>query len=102
MIRVLICKPGEIPEAEDIEENVNAIKNIVGGWFEAFKIGSHQILYCADRPGDIPFNRKVRGRIIFGTFLISKLDGSNEVSLSDEEIVSLTAELALQTQPDFS
>lgn len=102
MIRVLVCKPNEPPEAVEIEANVYAIKNIVGGWFEAFKLNGHLILYCIDRPNEAEFNRTVRGLSIFGTFLISKLKDQNEVSLSDEEIVTLTAELCEPTSVDIN
>ena len=101
-IRVLVVEPGKMPEDREIESHIDPIKTIVGGWIEMISLGRNSTqetfaLYCNEealRLG-IPFNRNVRGHSILGTFLITKIDSSgDEISLSDEDVVNFTAELA--------
>lgn len=100
-IRMLACEPCREPQERMLPEAVEAVTAFINGWFEVIGLGEQLLLYCHEHPKDIPFNRMVRGRPVFGNFLISKLGTDGKRSdLSDQEIASLVSELIVPTRND--
>ncbi len=100
-IRMLACEPCHKPEERFLPEAVDAVTAFINGWFEVIGLGEQLLLYCHEYPKDLSFNRMVRGRPIFGNFLISKLsiDGKRS-DLSDQEITRLMNELIVPVKND--
>ena len=108
-IRVITCKPFELPEEIYLDESTEVwMAFLLGdkkpespeekkfGWFEVLSIGRPLLLYCLEHAINEPFNRMLQGRPIFGNFIISKINSNgNKINLSDEEVNRLMAELSI-------
>lgn len=102
-IRMLACEPSKPPEERFVPEPVASIKEFLNGWFEVAGIGNKLLLYRNERSSNLPFNRMVRGRPIFGNFLVSKLGPNGKrIDLSDQEVVELTTEFIVPTKNNWN
>lgn len=79
-------------------QQLEYMQAIVGGYLEGVSLGHGLCLYCNEEgklQGLLP-NRVVRGDTIVGDFLVTRVDAEGEtVSLTDEDIATLTARFAL-------
>jgi hypothetical protein len=96
-ILVVIVEPMKKPYQKVIPNNLEAFKDIVGGWIENVTIGSTatgaRISIVVNEEGKLiglPYNRRIIGRggsdILVGTFFITayNLEGDN-VTLTEEQ-----------------
>lgn len=101
-IKVLYVEKGKEPKAIDIDNSLEALQNIVGGYIEAVYF-SDCILLCKEERinKNLPFNteicnddRKPVG-VIRGSFVLVGQNGSEFDSLSDELIELYTEKFSL-------
>lgn len=90
MIKVIVKEPGKDPEDKMVKNELHALQKIVGGLIEVVPIGNG-VLLVANEEGkirDLPFNCKIAGHRIFGTFFLCG-DGAPEFTSFPDD-VSLT------------
>lgn len=98
-IKVLIIEPQKIPYVKEIENVLEELQNIVGGYIEPIyqeMTANDNIMLIANEEGkplNLPFNRFVRGGLdnmpmstIRGTFFLVSSEGEDFVSLPDDMI----------------
>lgn len=87
-IKVIVCRVGAPPVVENIENTVEAMQAIVGGWFEGVKLESSIMLSINEegRLRGLPFNRLVGSLAIVGDFFITGIKDAEDISLTDEQI----------------
>lgn len=93
-IQVVVVEPMKKPYKKTISNNLDSMREIVGGWIENVFIGETDtgarlgiVLNEEGKLIGLPFNRKITGfDILVGTFFITayNLQGDN-VSLTDEQ-----------------
>lgn len=98
-IRVIIMLPGKSPTVETIEDSVESMQEIVGGYFEHHRIdagGTVVDLYCNEmgKERDLPPNRYIEylDDVVAGPILLSSAAWSSTgdmVSFTDDEIARL-------------
>lgn len=91
-IRMIGCEPNKPPEEMWLPEPLDSVSKFLEGWFEVVGLGNKLLLYCNEHPIKQSFNRMVRGRPIYGNFLISKLGRGKRTNLNDDEVNELIAE----------
>lgn len=88
-MRILIVEPNKEPFEMDIENDLESMQKIVGGYIEFYGIGNNMSIVCNEEGKLLGFegNRRVGNEIIAGTFFIV---GENEecetISLDDEQM----------------
>ena len=90
-IRVLVVKPEEEPEERTIENMLEAMQEIVGGYIETVTLEDELVLICNEegKLNGLPMNRTITepyDDMICGTFLLAGVDGEYFASLSEEKI----------------
>lgn len=98
-MKVLIVEPGCRPRTSEIDGTVEAMREVVGGKFQAM-YPSEDIALVFNNDPDVPLppqNRGVRNDIVRGTFFLcgAPEDGNYFVSLTDEQLRHYTEVLAL-------
>lgn len=92
-LKVILVKPRCNPEVIEVENELEALQSLVGGYIETvtMPIKPYHIIVCNEegKLQRLPLNRQVGGDIIVGTFFITKSQGSEFVSLEQEEIDEL-------------
>lgn len=92
-IKVLIIEPNKIPYEREIENTLESLQKIVGGYIQAiYPFNDHIALICNEegKLNNLPLNRPLRDEneeiydIISGTFIIAGLGEDDFTSLSDE------------------
>lgn len=97
MIRVLKIEPGRPPEEVKMANTLEALQEAVGGLIEVVTLDSDVCLICNDEGKliGLPGNRRLRGDIIAGTFVIVGDDGEGGLcSLSDDAVRQYTEQFA--------
>lgn len=97
MIRVLKIEPGRPPEEVMMANTLEALQGAVGGLIEVVTLDSDVCLICNDEGKliGLPGNRRLRGDIIAGTFVIVGDDGEGSLcSLSDDAVRKYTDQFA--------
>lgn len=97
MIRVLKIEPGRPPEEVMMANTLEALQGAVGGLIEVVTLDSDVCLICNDEGKliGLPGNRRLRGDIIAGTFVIVGDDGDGGLcSLSDDAVCKYTEQFA--------
>ena len=97
MIRVLKIEPGRPPEEVMMANTLEALQGAVGGLIEVVTLDSDVCLICNDEGKliGLPGNRRLRGDIIAGTFVIVGDDGEGGLcSLSDDAVCKYTEQFA--------
>ena len=94
-IRILVVEPGKAPYATVIENSLEGMQSVVGGYIEYVPLADDRnaSLYCNDegKINGLPSNRRLGGDIIAGTFFICGSDGGEyDCSLTDEQIARLS------------
>ena len=98
-IRVLVCEVGKQPEVREIENDLSAMQQIVGGYIEAVGLEPQVHLICNEegKLTGLPLNRPILGLlggsdIVCGNFFITRHDEEGEnISLTDADIARYRA-----------
>ncbi len=93
-VRVLFVPVGRAPAPRMVEDNLEAMQALVGGYLDAVILSGRIILFCNEDGIEqgLPVNRTVPARSehveIRGDFFVTRFDADgNSVSLTDVEIV---------------
>jgi len=95
IVRVLIVEPERKPVVREIDDTLEAMQKVVGGWIQALYPFEEPVALVANDEGKLlglPMNRGLRDEdgslydIVFGTFFICGLSEENFASLTDEQI----------------
>lgn len=102
-IRILVVEPGKAPYAATIENTLEGMQSVVGGYIEYVPLTDDWTasLYCNDegKINGLPPNRRLGNDIIAGTFFIcGSDDGEYDCSLTDEQIAHYKGRFAA---PEF-
>lgn len=77
-IMVLVKEPRRKAELREIDNRLRTLQEIVGGYIETVALSDGGILICDEEglvKGTVPFNMRVEGHMIFGTFIVCGSDG---------------------------
>lgn len=88
-MKVLIVKPGKLPELKEIDNTLETLQEIVDGYIECIYPWKDTIVICNEegKIRNLRPNRFIKGDIIVGTFIIVGDDKMGDFrSLSEEEI----------------
>lgn len=96
-MKILIVEPGKHPRVAQIDNTLEAMHEVVGGYIEVTYPWEDYIGLVCDEEGLLkhyPFNRLVAPHTaIFGTFFLCGLDGENMTDLPDDLIEKYKARL---------
>ena len=98
-MNVLIVEPGKHPRLADIDDSLESLQKIVGGYIEAIYPFEDEIALICDEESklksDTEWNRLLpeTGDVIKGTFIIA--------GLGDEDFTDITPELAEKYKQRF-
>ena len=100
-MKVLKIEPGKHPEVTEIDNELHALQEAVGGYIECVYPWNDETVLVCNEEGKIlnlPLNRKIYDGEIFrdvicGTFIIAGNAGEDLRSLTDDEIKKHKAEL---------
>jgi hypothetical protein len=94
-IRVLVYEPGQPGRVVDIPDRVEALQQLVGGYFEVLvdvTVGIHIYVNEEGRPRGLPRNRRFGVHNIVGTAVFTRHDENGETAgLSDDDVGVITA-----------
>lgn len=98
-IRVLYVKTGEKPVVVEIENKLEAMQKLVGGYIEAVPLEREIDAYCNEEGKliGLPLNRRIPGRgdVFAGDFFVSRANGDGEqIDLTDEDVTHYSAVFA--------
>lgn len=85
-IKVLIVEPGQNPRTARIDNTLEAMQEVVGGYIEVIQIGISPFVIVCNEEGKLlglPENRPLGGDMIRGTFFIADTDGDEFASLDE-------------------
>lgn len=76
-IRVLIKEPGKTAEMRTIENTLESLQKIVGGYIETVTMFADLVVICNEegRINAMPFNCQFLGSLFFGTIILAGVDG---------------------------
>jgi len=87
-MKILVVEPEKEAEVREIENKLEDLQKIVGGYIEVVSLGQGVTLVC-DEEGKIKGkqpNWDVNGDLIVGTFFLCGSKGSDFASLTEEQI----------------
>jgi len=72
-IRVLVIEPGKNPEEREIDNTLEALQEIVGGYIECVTMATDLVVICNEegRLMDLPFNCEICDVLFVGTILMA-------------------------------
>lgn len=100
MVKVLVFPVGKAPEVREIDDSLESMQGIVGGYIEPVSVGNGLTLWCNEegKVTGLPLN--LRGPedplfpsdVIAGDFFLARnTSGGGLKSLSDKDIKTFTA-----------
>lgn len=107
-IRVIIARPGEAPFVTTIENTLEAMQSVVGGYIERIPVsfiitGTPDVDLWVNEEGlliNLPFNRVVAGTPVVGPILVTSSDEEGETTGLSDEQVELTLAILSNAQGD--
>lgn len=105
-MKVIVCNPHHRPRIADLENDLSAFQETVGGYIETLPLDGNSVIVC-DEEGKLknkPYNRFYwyDGNIvdvICGSFFIVGVDGCEFCGLTNEQIDRYMNEFMI---PDFT
>ena len=95
-MRVLVVEPEQRPQEKEIDNSLEAMQQIVGGYIQSIPLDNSVALVCNEegKLEDLPPNRGLRNQngqmydIVFGTFFLCGVSADSEyfASLTQEQI----------------
>ena len=95
-MKILVFEPGKHPRVDDIPHTLERMQAIVGGTIQAIYPWNECAALVCDDEGllkEYPFNRKVEGNVIFGTFFICGIDECDFTDLPSDLMRRFATEL---------
>lgn len=99
-IKVLVVEPMEIPRVQEIDNDLKAMQEIVGGLIEPVPLYEDpEVCLVCNEEGKLlglPYNRALKDMdgdiydIVQGTFFLAQTDEGEMISLSEEQIKTFT------------
>lgn len=76
-IKVIIKRPGEMPEIQTIPNELEALQTIVGGYIEAVTLATDLVIICNEEGKllDLPYNCDICGASFVGTIIFAGING---------------------------
>ena len=86
LIKVVIKRPGSEAEIDYIENELEALQNIVGGYIETVTISQDAVIICNEegRLIGLPYNCTFCGVDLVGTILVAGVKGEEFTNVSLE------------------
>lgn len=96
-VRVVVANPGSEPIVREIENSLEALQSLVGGYVEALNFDTMTIYINEEgRMRGMPFNRFFAGIPVVGPIVVTGCDEEGEtISLSPRQVDSACCLLAL-------
>lgn len=90
-MRVIQKVPGRWPEVVEIENDLKALQQAVGGWIETVTLPYGLCVICNEegRLMDLPFNTIFAGIPLVGTFLVVGTKGEDFADVPEEYVPKL-------------
>jgi hypothetical protein len=87
-MKVIIKKVGKQPEVVDIENTLDAMQKIVGGYIEAVRVRSDCMMICNEEGKlmGLPYNFDLGNDKIVGDVIFTKPDGAEFTDLDDRNV----------------
>ena len=84
-MKVYIKEPGKALELKEIDNTLEELQRIVGGYIETVTVASDCIIICNEegRINDMPYNCTLFGMQFFGTLIFAGADGEELCDLPD-------------------
>jgi hypothetical protein len=103
-MKILKVEPSKAPYVKEIENELHAIQEEVGGDIEVVGMEPGVILCCNEEGkfNGMEPNRKIQGDILYGPFFVVGAQGEDFASLSDEHIAYYTKVFADTSKPDVN
>lgn len=78
-IRVIVKRPGEIPETVEIKNDLKTLQGIVEGYIETFRLFGDCVIICNEegKLRGMPFNFEMAGETFVGPVLFVGVKGKN-------------------------
>jgi hypothetical protein len=76
-IKVIIKRPGEMPETQTIPNELEALQTIVGGYIETVTLATDLVIICNEEGKllDLPYNCDICGASFVGTIIFAGING---------------------------
>lgn len=93
-VQIMAYAPLHSPDVSKVPATLGLMQEIVGGLVEVFDVDlggkAYQVFVHEDAEArGRPANRKVGGRMLYGTFVVAKFDGQSFGSLSTKEALKI-------------
>lgn len=87
-MKIILYNVGEDPIVKEIENELQPMKQIVGGWIETFTQPDGIILICNEEGKliGLPYNRTMFGEPIVGNFFLCRCSGEEFADITDEDV----------------
>lgn len=87
-MRIILYEVGKEPVVKEIANELNPMKQIVGGWIETFSQPDGIILVCNEEGKliGLPMNRVMFNEPIAGNFFLCRSDGEEFADVTDDDI----------------
>lgn len=87
-MQVIYFEVGEEPRTLEVENKLEDLQELVGGWLEAFPLMDGLLLICNEEGKliGLPLNRVMDGEPIAGNFFLCRSDGEDFASVTDDDI----------------
>ena len=93
-MRVLIVRPGAtLPVTRIIDGTLESMQELVGGYIESVVLLPGKLVLICNEEGrliSLPYNRRMCGHDIYGTFFLCRPDEDELVGLTRNDVVLLT------------
>ena len=92
-MKVIVKEPGKAAEFREIENTLEALQKIVGGYIETVTLFSDLVIICNEegRILDLPYNCNICGVEFVGAIIFAGVDGEDfgDVPMKQEEMQRL-------------
>ena len=87
-MKVIIKKVGQQPEIVDIENTLESMQKIVGGYVELVHVRTGCVMLCNEEGGmqGLPYNFTLGNAGIVGDVLFTKPDGETFTDLNEHDV----------------
>ena len=84
-MKVYIKEPGKGLELKEIENSLEELQHIVGGYIETVTVATDLVIICNEEGliNDMPYNCTLFGMQFFGTLIFAGTDGEEFCDLPD-------------------